>query len=185
MKFTLSEALILVVPAAFLSIWATGFFSVKHVVWKKFTLSDLQVAQENETPAVVLCRPRMFWGQDWGRIDEETLLDTTSTPFVAYRHDYVYWDFQTTYAERSPEDKWVLDNGGYKEPLLILVSGGGELRAKKGIMFVSPSDTSEIVDFLELARGHRRDPSIYPFGISLLAAITFIVYRRRNTPIGG
>jgi len=185
MRFTLSEALIMVVPAAFFAVLASGFFSAKHVEWKKFTLSDLRRAQEDKTPAVILCRPRMFWGADWVRIDEDALMDTTSTPFVAFRHDYVYWDFQKTYAERTPEDKWVLDNGGYKEPLLILVSGGGNLRAIKRLNFDSPSDTLEIVEFLGLERWYRVKLPIYLFPISLIAAITTIVYRRRRMPIDG
>ena len=185
MRFTLSDALIVFVPAAFLSVWATGFFNAKHVKWEKFTLPDLQRAQECKIPAVILCRPRMFWGPGWGRIDEEALMDITSTPFVAYRHDYVYWDFQNDYAERSPEDKWLLDNGGYKEPLLILVSSGGNLRAIKGLNFDSSKHTSEIVEFLGLSRWHRVNLPIYLFAISFFAAVTTIAYRRRRVPNAG
>ena len=185
MRFTLFEALILMVPIAFLAVLATEFFNTKSIEWKKFTLDDFRQTQKENTPAIILCRPHMFWDPAWGKIDEERLLDNTSTPLAAYRHDYRYWTSSKPFDQRTPEDKWVLDNGGYKEPLLILVSGGGSLRAIKKLGFDSSSDTQEIVEFLELSRWRRAKAPFYLFAISLIACITLIVYRRNTMSIGG
>jgi len=173
------------VPTAFLALLASELFNTRNVEWERLALADLRQAQEDEIPAIIVCRPRMFWNSEWGRIDEGKLTDAALTPFAAYRHDYVYWDFQKSYSERTPEDKWVLDNGGYKEPLLILVSATGEIRSIKGLSFDSLNHTKEIVDFLGLTRRHRVNLSICLVATSVIASIAIIVFRRKQNPNGG
>ena len=181
----MNEVLILMVPTAFLAVLAAEYLSPNSVEWRKFSMGEFEQTQEEKIPAIVLCRPHMFWGPAWGKIDEEKLMDDTSAPFAAYRHDYRYWTSSKSYDQRSPEDKWVLDNGGYKEPLLILASGGGTLRAITGLSFDSPRVTQEIVTFLELDRWRRVKVPLYLFAMSLIASVTIIACRRHKKAIGG
>ena len=185
MKFSLLQLLILFVPVAFTTMLISNLLEPNDIEWRKFFLADFEQTQENNLPAVIVCRPFLFWNSRYARLDEEKLSSDSSMSFVAYRHDYRYWTFPKSYDERSPEDKFVLENGGYKEPLLLLISRSGEIERIRGLSFDSPEVTQATIEFLDIA-GQRRSrvkTLLCLLGLSLAVLISLSIRWRRKSTI--
>jgi len=185
MKISLLQLFLLFIPAAFLVLLILDFRRSDEIEWREFSLVEFERTKEQKIPAIVLCLPDMFAAMKSGRLDEKKLSSEGGMSFVAYRHNYRYWTTSESYDERSPEDKWVLDNGGYKEPLLLLASRDGDLKGLWGLHFEDPIVTNEIIDYLDIT-GQRQSrlamlSCLFGLSLAVMVALSLSTRRRRKS----
>ena len=181
MRFSVNELLLLVVPAAFMSLWIADMNQQSNIEWTNFSLPKLQEAQEKRVPVVIAAYPDRF-GQSkspFGTLLEDRLKPVlqriNSTDFVACRHEYKYWT-------ESPKEwpaitRWLVEHGAGKEPSIIFVAPDGSTVQNHGF-----SKDAYPVFILELSQRkiHRNRMLLGIFALSFIFSVA-IIFSWRNS----
>ena len=183
MTFSLKELLLIIIPAGFLLLWMSEISLHQQTSWQTFSLAKLERGQKEGIPAIIACYPDGFGGTSspWVSQTEDALdsalQDFSKNQYETYRHDYKYWT--RVPEETTPlETNWALKNGAGKEPSLILVTEGGNMKQFRFLSW----ETDAVIEYMDIPRIRAWKKYLF-FALFVISSITtsIAIIRHRKT----